>query len=283
MPSAAVSDQTALLTSAGWTYAGSLDGSAMIVGIDRRGRPCLQEVQLELGAPEAIAFLGSRGALGWLSASTNVLDSTGHARNLKSVVLESSIGNLHFEHFTRLSDQLGLPSNPSLVVSSLTAGAPFHVDGRFALRSRSGPSQARNAAIPTRALRPVDCAHVRYLLIDVDGILAEISADWARAVSTIAHTWLYNEEDDQHGLTVSHSLFGIWCVSAYEALGRHLELRFDTLQYTSSCYFSVAEGSRNPVQRGMCAYLGESRPAIQISWSSPGWTPVASGFLLAPT
>jgi hypothetical protein len=268
-----LTDNSRVLTAQGWLSPGAAGTEAVLMGIDRAGRPSLGKVLVEHSPQEFPVFLGTRSSFAWLHAQCRIVAS-GEAI-VASNVLDHDVRDYHFETFVDLesTELCG-----ELLWNDLMTRACFVGDDVIVLRQRSPLSAPAEPWMHTFER----CSRF-YLMLRKSELLAAVLARGANAVWLICSTISYVSSDGSWRLSIEDGCLGTWMVSALQSMRTRYALSFDTLQFSSFIDLSLQPVELLPLERGACSFrAAQPTSSYRMLWEDNSWGPIVSGFIVAP-
>ncbi len=277
MPCAILSSKSTLLTAHGWCKA---ESQAEVLGVDRHGKVVSASVDIAaLPAPARVGFLASKDSFGYFSAKTRLVDSTGAARLVSSLVESGDVGNVRFETITEIGDIAPSDDSASALWISFGNFAAVKNPTTAILRCRTPNKKLADNVELFLSVRRFGQHY--YSILSREAFVAALCRDWSHTSDALAAKWLSTPE----GTLEFHRdqfLFALWVLSSRKRRKQGVSLQFEARQYTTRIFMAPAAAPTLSGGAGAsCFYLAGEESALEIRWSDRSWNPISSGFLLA--
>lgn len=163
------------------------------------------------------------------------------------------------------------------VAQQLVVAAAAGSDGIIVLPLRDSPPDS------TRLIEPLVRGSRRYGILRRGDFDRAIESNWAETVWTICQVVLHCTEDNRRCFATDGVDLLAWALSALTQLGLGYELTYATLQYSLHVDIGMTPDTRLPLARGECAFVrGEQEKTLALLWEGSSWSPIVSGFVMAP-
>jgi hypothetical protein len=277
MPVALVVRKSAFLGRGGWFSLSHFRGDAQVLGIDRHGRPSFDQVSIkERPVRTKSVFLASRDTFGVFSDRSRIITADGDPRDLADLCSLERISDVRFETHSlfppdvRVCDELfwSALSDAVVRVSPNSMLAPFY------------PSH------PGIGGEWGDCFAYggrKFCAIDRKPVSQSIQRDWAGTILAIANAF-FGSDEGVLSFESRHHLVALFALSALRALDQPHAGRYDTLMHTASIELQPSNRWPDQPSTGACCFFPPGEDfEFTTTWSTPGWNPISSGFMLAPS
>jgi hypothetical protein len=279
MQYARLNSRSTVLTSAGWRKA---DCQTEVFGVDRHGKVVPQRVSIShLREPTRAVFLASKDSFGYFSAETRLLDSTGAARTISSLVENNQISDVRFETVASLAGIVASDDSGLQLWASFSDFAATTNSEQTILRCRWPNKKLTDNAPPFLSVRRFGQHY--YSVLNKPAFLRAFREDWSFTADILASKWLLTSE----GTLQFHRdqfLFALWVLSARKQRNQGAALRFETRQHTTCIFMALTENQTLSGGTGAsCFYMPTEEEPFELRWEDRSWNPISSGFLLAST
>lgn len=279
MASVTLIRDSVLYCQAGWLFAGALDGSINLLGIDRHGRPTFESVMAKQTRHSSrITYVGTASAFGAFSPDSRILQSNGISRTAGQIVETGDIADLTFESYAPAAERVQTNAIIDMLWQELASVAASYNGSSLFVRCREHPS------IMARAWQGVaihDSGRHSYCTIDRDRFALDLEANWSECVDELVRGWCYVAEADR--IELERQLVGTvaWLLTARCVESKAYSLAYDSLQHSAYVMVTSAAPSGARIMRGKTAFFVPSEAkTMQLHWADASWHPIASGFLL---
>ena len=281
MPSAKLIGLSTLLAPDGWIRAGVLKGTVTLVGVDRHGIPISRKVRAGQRETAArVTFVGTAAAFGAFSSESRLISSNGTVFSTAEIAEGGRIRETSFETHTELPEAAGRADPLVTLWPTLVDNAAAVGESSIALRRRDieWPPAVKSSFLVEETFG----SH-RYCIVKKGMFVSCFSRDWVSTLLALGRLWLFAAEDERLELERAAYPFGLWYISALKAKGMHYRLRYDSLQHSSYMFIQEASTPIPPIERGACAFFAPgAASATELEWEDRSWSPISSGFLIAP-
>jgi hypothetical protein len=261
-----------VLTPHGWTMVGTIGSEAVLLGLDRSGRPATSMVLTEHRGSVRPVFLGTRSTAGWVAPETRIVTDRGPviARDL----VDGDVREARFETHMTLGDTAAAFS----IVWALMSRVARLVTNRIMVV----PWRSRLTVIAAPWVRTVKRFDRPYAVVSKESFERAMSADWAKTMLDLRPAVLYRCSEMGHTCSTESVHLLPWILSALCSTETAYMLAFDTLQFSSYVDVLVGRGPLEPFERGACAFMSaEEEREIAVLWYGSSWNPIVAGFIAA--
>jgi hypothetical protein len=280
MPSANISEESALFTAHGWRLTKNMPTEATILVVDRHGRLIETVVQLRrTGGTSLLTYVGNGAAFTALVPDSYLLASDGKKWMAKDLVEHGHVSRVRFETLVRTPEFVEPKPLVNDLWQCLFDAAAFGNSESIALRCRDRAFAIRFGSVfPTRK----EFGDHVFLIAHKNEIAEAVDLDWRHAITNLTRVWLSNGDDDRVEVERSAYYLALWLATAAVTSGSGYAFQFDAIQHSSYLFVTLKAKAPHPVQRGGCAfYTPYHARVVSLNWSDSSFAPIAGGFLLA--
>jgi hypothetical protein len=277
MPFTRISEDSALLTTAGWCKAGSAAKDIKCFGADRHGRLAAASVttcSTDERAREA--FVGTSSAFAAFLGETPLMLSDGRTMQLGKLIKSGVVAELSFETLLHLPAAVPLVLRSEEVWEVLGSEAAFLSGNRMALRCHE--PRTLQKGFP----RIVNDGAQTYCVLLYDDLADRVATKSTETICELGTQWLRNSDEAREEIERGASFFACLLLASRVHLEKWYRLRYDSLQHSSFVFVCDSSTKPAPVARGECAFFGQAmKQVVTISWEEKTWSPLSGGFLVA--
>jgi hypothetical protein len=283
---ALISSRTLFLTPAGWLSPGFGSNSVQIVGLDRHGRPAVEQIAFQAtGLNERPVFIGTSDSCGFLSPRSALMDHSGRSWTTERIVRDGSVGEMRFEHpltTDRIRETRVAAVDDNIAQSlwrDLAYEAARHDDSNAWIRQRAKPlpSDKRHK---DGAWRCIPVGSRRYWHLQFSALAAAVQRPGVPDFLDGIQRAFGNEEQECQFMSSSSAL-AMHVLMLTRLASADSSLAYDSLQHSCSVRIVPSDPEHSAYSRGLCAFIAPRENAQwQISWNDSSWTPVCGGGLL---
>lgn len=242
-----VGSSQVFLSDGGWVSCADWCGDH-ILGLNRHGQFEAAQIALSPQGTTRSAYVGTKSAFGALAPETLLIDASGRKVEVASRIRNGDIGDIRLETVIP-----PLPSNLQGIWQELA---------KFSFAQHGSPQRL--------------CV----------GELS-VSIDPGYSAEEVAQVLLTALTRDDAGVVLRRRETGIlaWLLSSLRTDSgkqRYACLSYNSLQHTCSIGVEILDNRPVNEFKGACAFVSaEEDTTFTLEWESSGWSPIASGFLLA--
>lgn len=282
MPSVTTSLRTVVLGENGWLEADMLPSNSVICGIDRRGLldPC--EVKCEkTNASDTQIYIGGSSTFGVFAGKSQLILRSGTQCSAQAFADEHSLSSAWFETHLILDELVVDSDGAEAIWRGINRGAAFSSQSRLAVRRTGGVYNLDCPDRLSRILHTQQAGHQLFLIIQRGAFDEAIADNWADTIIELCEFWLFDSGSKRTTFRRDFGALTMWYISALRSKNIGYALRYDSGQSTEFVYVERKENLPSPYEEGKCVCYGTSpTKTIRLSWSSKGWTPLFSGYLI---
>ena len=283
MPELILTNNSLLLTPAGWLRASNTFLGLQVYGIDGAGHIRERDVVLsEFGTTDHIAYVGTSVAFGEFDPRTKIIDCDNKKRTIREIVESGDVGDLKFENAVQTTNEK--PGDPLLVDmwNSLRAMAIAGTDEKIVLFCRGYESSILDrvsSQISDATLNVLKPNFDNYLRLTKSDFLSSFRSDFKSALECLSMMLFEVSEDAAFVFDRDNWHWGYW----FASIAKKGHFTYDNLQHTTTLQLRAdVDGAPSGLSKGGTAFFRrQSAPVYCLCWKDTSWSPLCSGFILA--